>query len=89
MNWVAYWRKNPQRFAKEYLEMNLFLYQKILIFMIERTNTFMYITSRGQGGLTCLARMETPSRNWGKSDNNLERENTERAVSTVFVTHRG
>lgn len=49
MNWVSYWRKNPQRFAKEYLEMNLFLYQKILIFMIERTNTFMYIASRGQG----------------------------------------
>ena len=49
MNWVAYWRKNPQRFAKEYLEMNLFLYQKILIFMIERADTFMYIASRGQG----------------------------------------
>ena len=51
MNWVAYWRKNPQRFTKEYLEISLFLYQKILIFMIERANTFMYIASRGQGGL--------------------------------------
>ena len=49
MNWVAYWRKNPHRFAKEYLEMSLFLYQKILIFMIERADNFMYIASRGQG----------------------------------------
>lgn len=49
MMWVAYWRKNPHRFVEEYLGMNLFLYQKILIFMIDKVTWFMYIAARGQG----------------------------------------
>lgn len=49
MLWVAYWRKNPHKFVKDYLGMNLFLYQKIIIYMIDKINWFMYIAARGQG----------------------------------------
>lgn len=46
-SWVAYWRQNPQRFASEYLGLKLFLYQKILLYMIEHVAHFMYIAARG------------------------------------------
>lgn len=49
MNWVSYWRKNPQRFAQDYLGINLFLYQRILLYMMERVSIFMYVAARGQG----------------------------------------
>ena len=52
MNGVAYWaafyRCNPQRFAKDYLNINLKLFQKILLYMMMCMNFFMYIASRGQ-----------------------------------------
>ena len=32
--WAEYWRKNPHRFAIEYLGINLYPFQMILIFMI-------------------------------------------------------
>lgn len=47
--WGAYYRKNPQRFAKEYLNINLKLFQKILIYMMMVSTNFMYIASRGSG----------------------------------------
>lgn len=49
MKWVGYWRLNPHRFAKEYLNLNLFLYQKILLYMMNKVSWFMYIAARGQG----------------------------------------
>ena len=53
MNGIAYWasfyRYNPQRFAKDYLNINLKLFQKILLFAMMCNNFFMYIASRGQG----------------------------------------
>lgn len=49
MKWVGYWRANPQRFAKEYLNLHLFLYQKILLYMMNKVSWFMYIAARGQG----------------------------------------
>lgn len=53
MNGVAYWasfyRYNPQRFAKDYLSVDLKLFQKILIYAMMHNNFFMYIASRGQG----------------------------------------
>lgn len=49
MTWVSYWRKNPHRFVEDYLGISLFLYQKILLYMIERVGVFMYIAARGQG----------------------------------------
>ncbi|MDT4368433.1 terminase family protein [Blautia faecis] len=47
--WGAYYRKNPQRMVKEYLNINLKLFQKILIYMMMVSTNFMYIASRGSG----------------------------------------
>lgn len=52
---------NPQRFVKDYLNVNLKLFQKILIYMMMWDNYFMYIAARGQGksylvGLFCCVR---------------------------------
>lgn len=49
MEWVGFWRKNPQTFVKQYLGIHLFLYQKILMYMMGKSNFFMYIAARGQG----------------------------------------
>lgn len=62
MNWVGYWRKNPQVFAAEYLGVNnLKIFQKILLYMMGKVNNFMYIAARGQGksyliALYCIIR---------------------------------
>lgn len=40
---------NPQRFVKDYLNINLKLFQKILIYMMMCNNYFMYLAARGQG----------------------------------------
>lgn len=47
--WCSYYRANPHRFCKDYLNINLKLFQMILIFMMNISNYFMYIASRGQG----------------------------------------
>lgn len=53
MNGVAYWaafyRKNPQRFARDYLNVDLRLFQKILIYAMMINHYFVYIAARGQG----------------------------------------
>ena len=59
--WGSYYRKNPQRFVKEYLNISLKLFQKILIYMMMISTNFMYIASRGQGktwlvALYCVVR---------------------------------
>lgn len=61
MEWVGYWRKNPQIFVKEYLGINLFWYQKLLIYMMNKSDKFVYIAARGQGkswliAIYCIAR---------------------------------
>lgn len=65
MNGVAYWaafyRKNPHRFCKDYLNVNLRLFQKILLYAMMHNNYFMYLASRGQGktwltALFCVVR---------------------------------
>ena len=48
--WASYYRKNPQRFVAEYLNIQLKLFQKILIYMMMVSTNFMYIASRGSGG---------------------------------------
>ena len=57
MNGVAYWaafyRKNPQRFCKDYLNVQLKLFQKILLYAMMHNNYFMYLASRGQGDWFC------------------------------------
>ena len=45
--WAEYWRKNPHRFAIEYLEINLYPFQMILIFMMNISNLFAFIACRG------------------------------------------
>ena len=47
--WAAFYRKNPQRFVAEYLNIELRLFQKILIYMMMVSTNFMYIASRGSG----------------------------------------
>lgn len=53
MNVVArkcgYYRKNPQRFAKEYLNLNLKLFQQVLLFLMVRCTGFCWIAARGLG----------------------------------------
>lgn len=46
--WASYYRCNPHRFVKEYLNITLKLFQKILIFMMMVSTNFMYLASRGQ-----------------------------------------
>lgn len=59
MEGVAYWgsfyRKNPQRFVKDYLNIQLKVFQKILIYMMMVSTNFMYLASRGQGKSWLLA----------------------------------
>jgi len=59
--WGAFYRSNPHRFVKEYLNINLKVFQKILIFMMMCSTNFMYIASRGSGkswltALYCVVR---------------------------------
>ena len=46
--WCGFYRHNPHRFVKDYLNINLKLFQKILIYMMMISNYFMYIAARGQ-----------------------------------------
>lgn len=47
--WCAYYRRNPHRFAKDYLHLELHLFQKILIVMMNHVSNFVFIGSRGCG----------------------------------------
>lgn len=46
---TAYYRANPHRFCEEYLGIKLKLFQKILIFMMNFSNYFMFLACRGLG----------------------------------------
>lgn len=46
--WAAFYRYNPHRFAKDYLNVNLKLFQKILLFSMMTNHHFMYLAARGQ-----------------------------------------
>ena len=47
--WAEYWRKNPHRFCIEYLGINLYPFQMILIYMMNISNSFAFIACRGLG----------------------------------------
>ena len=47
--WASFYRKNPQRFAKEYLNINLKLFQKILIYVMMSSTNFLLAAARGIG----------------------------------------
>lgn len=46
---TAYYRANPHRFCEDYLNIKLKLFQKILIFMMNFVNYFMFLACRGLG----------------------------------------
>lgn len=46
-DWCAFYRENPQRFVKDYLNVHLKKFQKILIYEMMHENYFMYVASRG------------------------------------------
>ena len=47
--WAAFYRKNAHRFVKDFLNIKLKQYQKILIYMMMVSTNFLYIASRGSG----------------------------------------
>lgn len=47
--WGAYYRANPDKFVKEYLHLNLRIFQKILLVMMFWSNVFVFIATRGIG----------------------------------------
>lgn len=48
-HWVGYWRENPHHFVRDVLEIDLYLYQKILLYLMDKNSVFMYIAARGAG----------------------------------------
>lgn len=59
--WAAFYRKNAHRFVKDFLNIKLKQYQKILIYMMMVSTNFLYIASRGSGktwltSLYCVVR---------------------------------
>lgn len=47
--WTAYYRANPHRFAKDYLNLDLHLFQKIVLIMMNLSTTVAFIGARGIG----------------------------------------
>lgn len=47
--WASYYRSNPHRFAKDFLHLELTLFQKVLIMMMNLSTIFVWIASRGIG----------------------------------------
>jgi len=49
MTWVGYWRNNLHRFAEEYLGVKLHFFQKILLYLLGKSENLVMITARGMG----------------------------------------
>lgn len=47
--WAGYYRCNPHRFAKDFLHLDLHLFQKILLVLMNINSTFVFIACRGIG----------------------------------------
>lgn len=48
--WCAFYRANPHRFCKDYLNIELHPFQMVLIYMMNLATNFCFIGSRGQFG---------------------------------------
>ena len=46
--WCGYYRANPHRFAEDFLNIKLKIFQCILLVMMNVSNKFIYIAARGQ-----------------------------------------
>lgn len=55
MEWAGYWRKNPHKFATDYIGVQLYLYQQMLLYLMNVNDIFMYIAARGAGKSYILA----------------------------------
>ena len=51
--WASYYRLFPHLFVRDYLGINLKVFQMILIYMMQTSVYLMYIASRGQGDVFC------------------------------------
>lgn len=47
--WGSYYRSNPDKFADDYLHLNLKRFQKLLLVMMFWSTTFVLIACRGLG----------------------------------------
>lgn len=47
--WVGYWRENIEIFAEDYLGVNLYPFQKVLLHEMSKTDHFCFIATRGLG----------------------------------------
>lgn len=47
--WASFYRANPHRFVRDYLGINLKIFQQILLFAMMHFNYFLYTAARGQG----------------------------------------
>ena len=47
--WTSFYRQNIHRFAKDFLNLRLKLFQIIFLYAMNFNNYFMYLASRGQG----------------------------------------
>ena len=56
--WCSFYRANPHRFCKDYLNLELHPFQVVLLFMMNLATNFCFIGSRGRfrptGGEICL-----------------------------------
>lgn len=53
--WTSFYRQNIHRFAKDFLNLRLKLFQIILLYAMNFNNYFMYLASRGQGKTWLIA----------------------------------
>lgn len=47
--WCSFYRANPHRFAEEYLGLHLYIYQQIILFMMNYCYYIIYLAARSQG----------------------------------------
>ncbi len=45
--WAGYYRANPHRFARDFLNIDLKIFQKLLLMMMNWAFSFVFIASRG------------------------------------------
>ena len=45
--WCSFYRANPHRFVKDYLGINLRIFQQIILFMMNISTNIIYTASRG------------------------------------------
>lgn len=46
--WTEYFRKNPHRFCMEWLGINLYWFQQVLLYMMNINTLFVFCASRGE-----------------------------------------